>query len=699
MSNPFLAKLATLKAAKETTQETTQALAEQVTEQTKTLSFAEKLALKRAAQNNAEPIKQVVKSEPKAEPKAEQNEPKTNTNNPFLVKLKAKIKAKDEEVNEVKENKTVELDEGTSRAKPNAFLERIAALKAGNPIQEPEPKAEPEPKTESIVESEEGTSLADESEELVYYNDEGRIVFNTSDRLITLNDKQMLAVEMASKGESFVLTGAAGTGKTTAQAGVVWSLHQAGAFGTHDFKYIGTQPSIALVAFTKVAVRNMQKALRRNPLISAYSKHCMTIHSLLEYTPEEYTEYDIDTGEDVTKWGFRPQRHAGNPLTLTHLIIEEASMVDLPLWQNLFDALLPDVQIIFLGDINQLKPVFGDSILAYALNLLPVIELTEVYRQALESPIIKNAHNILSGRSLEPSKDGRFNVVEGKMQLKVGQETMARAMIANIKLLVEHGKFNLEEDMILCPWNKHAMGTTNLNEEIATWLGLERQAVVYEVRAGRHRWWLAEGDKVLVDKRLGHIVSITPNPTYRGADTKVGAYSRTGVPIIGASTINNHDDDDFNLEDYTNFNLGDIESADDLDSNSRAASHTVGVVFIDDDMNDVHEINTAGGFAPDVFQFGYCLTVHKAQGSEWPRVILMTHWDHATTLNREFLYTAVTRAAEEFTVFGKSAVLDKAIARASFKGSSLDDKIAYFRAGASYRNDVPLLSKLKESSK
>lgn len=575
----------------------------------------------------------------------------------------------------------------------NPFLAKLAQIKATQQQAATATATASPPKAADDVK--------DRSGELVYYDPDGKIVFNTDDRLITLNDRQMEAVTMAGEGKSFVLTGAAGTGKTTAQAGVVWSLHEAGAFGLHDFKYIGNAPSIALVAFTKVAVRNMQKALRKNPLISQYEQHCMTIHSLLEYEPEDYTEYDLESGENVDKWGFRPQRHANNPLQLTHLIIEEASMVDLTLWQALFDALPAEVQIIFLGDINQLRPVFGDSILIYALDLLPVIELTEVYRQALESPIISNAHNILNGRSIASCGTGKFNVVEGKSNIKVGQEHMAMAMVANVKYLTEHGKFNPEEDMILCPWNKHAMGTSRINEEIATWLGIERRAEVIEVRAGRNRWWLATGDRVLVDKRLGTITEITTNGKYHGGTTRRGTYTRAGTPIIGgyqtdSSAANEVSEADLLAElDYSDFSLSEIE--DDADENSRAASHLVTVVFSDDELATPHTLDTAGAFGADKFQFGYAITVHKAQGSEWDRVLLMLHWDHSTTLTREFLYTAVTRAAKEFTVFGKMHLIDQAIARASLKGQTLADKIAYFNAGLTKRDDIPLLLKVKSA--
>lgn len=656
MTSPFLAKLAALKAS-------TPAIAESVvepTEQSKPLSFAERLAQAKAKSKPTEsiPTKPKAVGESSSYPR-----PEVQPNLAPATTIETEPKAETKEL---------------------TFLEKLALAKQSKLNQI---SAAVQQATTAQLESEE---QAGQAEELVYTEPDGTIVFNTADSKIRLNELQMQAVRLAAEGKSFCLTGAAGTGKTTAQAGVVWSLHQSGSFQTHNFKYIGEAPSIALVAFTKVAVRNMQRALRKNPLIEQYSNHCMTIHSLLEYEPVDYIDIN-DEGEEVTKWGFKPQRTACNPLTLTHLIIEEASMVDLTLWGNLFDALPVGVQIIFLGDLNQLKPIFGDSILAYALGDLPVIELTEVYRQALESPIISNAHRILNGQSLETSPDGKFNVVVGKHQIKVGQAQMATAMLANFKALAEAGRYDPETDMILSPWNKREMGTKAINEGIATWLGYERGAEVVQVKAGRNTWWLAVGDRVLVDKRLGHITRIADNPKYLGGATARGLYSRTGVLLSGAELATGAADD-LDWEDYSNFSLAEVEN--ELEEGQRASSHLVYVTFQDDDTGAETELSSGGEFADDKFTFGYCLTVHKAQGSEWPRVFMLLHWDHASTATRELLYTAVTRASEEFTIFTKTPVVEQAISRASYKGKTLADKIAYFEAAPSFKGGVPLLSKI-----
>lgn len=510
---------------------------------------------------------------------------------------------------------------------------------------------------------------------------------------IVLNEKQAGAVDYARDGKSFVLTGAAGTGKTATQGAVVEYLEKSGKFSTHDFKYLGTADSIAIVAFTKVAVRNIQKALRKNPATAKYAKHCMTIHALLEFAPEQVERYSEDGGLYTTKM-FVPNRHSGNPLGITHLIIEEASMVGLDLWEKLYDALQPGVQIIYLGDINQIPPVFGKSIMSYALCKLPVIELTHVYRQALDNPIIANAHRILNGESVVPSTDGRFNVITGNSKYQVGQERMGLALGSMFKQLFGAGEYDPDRDMILIPYNKQAMGTTAMNEKIASFLGVHRKAIVTPIRAGFQTIYLAEGDKVLVDKQAGWITKITPNPKYLGTQPPPpGYYSRDGSPIIGMNADIDWDASEEELEEmpnYDNFKMEDVEE----DIGKRAASHIVTVSFDppyqdldaeeDEDKSSLGEaeLTSSGDFAEAKFQFGYAMTIHKAQGSEWPKVFILFHQDHMNFLSRELVYTAMTRAREVCTFICKMELLDRAIAKQKIAGVGLAEKIMFFNGGA-----------------
>lgn len=508
---------------------------------------------------------------------------------------------------------------------------------------------------------------------------------------VPLNAKQLAAVSLARLGKSFVLTGAAGTGKTTAQAAVVDILDKEGAFGVHDFKYIGKKASIAICAFTKVAVRNIQKAIRKNPRIKHYADHCMTIHSLLEFEPEAVDRVD-EQGSTYTTKMFMPQRHSGNPLGITHLIIEEASMVGLDLWMQLYDAMLAGIQIIFLGDINQLQPVFAKPILGYALLKLPVIELTRVYRQALDSPVIANAHRVLKGLPIQASPCGKVAVIPGKSETKVGQSKMGLAMKIQFRKMWEAGFYDPDQDIILLPWNKQAMGTKEINETVASFLGAARDALVYHVKANRTQWYLAVGDRVLVDKRAGVITAIRENPKYIGGATKpAGFYTRDGTPILGGGSTVDFDAVGADEIDYSNFSMEDVET----DEGKRASSHVVTVEYSDTE-GATGDLTSAGHFADSNFQFGYAMTCHKAQGSEFRRVFMCLHHDHLSFVGREFMYTGLTRAREEFIIFAKYDLIERACLKQDVKGDSLADKIEYFNSGALADLDMVPVEKLVE---
>lgn len=500
---------------------------------------------------------------------------------------------------------------------------------------------------------------------------------------VPLNSKQLTAVSYALKGKSFVLTGAAGTGKTTAQAAVVEILDKLEKFASHDFKYIGEQPSIAIVAFTKVAVRNIQKAIRKNPRIAHFAKHCMTIHALLEFEPVKEERRNPETGQLYEIRVFRPQRTAERPLTLTHLIIEEASMVGLnDLWKPLYDALSPMTQTILLGDINQLKPIFSMPLLGYGLVKLPVINLDRVYRQALDNPIIANAHRVLKGEAPTSSPCGKVAIVSGTNPTLQGQDRMASAIAKSLGKLWKAGEYDPEQDMVLVPWNKQALGVRSMNSKLAT-IFSGSNTLVYPVSGGMNSWWLAIGDKVLIDKRAGKIVNIVNNPKYSGRlDQEPGFFTRDGVPIL-----TDLDAVDFSTPaemptkkeewesiDYTEATLDEAEET------ARAATHIVYVAW-DDAPDQIAEFSTAGDFSDSYFQLGYVMTVHKAQGSEWRKVFIIIHKDHMGFLSRELMYTAITRAREELVIFAVPIILEAACKKQEIKGDTLEDKIAYFNSG------------------
>jgi exodeoxyribonuclease V alpha subunit len=508
----------------------------------------------------------------------------------------------------------------------------------------------------------------------------------TFDLTIQLNEKQLEAVELAKKGKSFVLTGSAGTGKTTTARELARMLLSQGLLSTHDFKVMQegqptrrTGPSIAFVAYTRRATNNIRRAIHMDKNLEDKLRYnILTIHSLLEFCP---VSFQTEAGNESVR--FEPQRTKSNPLGITHLVIEEASMLGTNLGAKLLDALLPGTQIIYMGDINQLQPVMDKPMLSYALVKLPIVELNEIYRQALESDIIRGAHNILKGEAdefldlIKTSTKKQIKIVGGAKAHT--EETLVQGLAQSFDKLYEAGKYDPTQDMILSPFNKNALGTDNINNWIAQFLGKKRNAIVHEVLAGRRKLYLAIGDRAMCNKRDGTITKISINGRYIGRMFQPASpfLSRFGIPIIQEKP--SHLTEEMKEEDlfvgYENLDVNSIPT----EEKEREASHIIEITYEDE---TVETINSVGDFAANTFSLGYALTIHKAQGCEWRKVYLVLHPNHAVMLHRELFYTAITRAKEEIQIIAHETTIKKAITNARIKGQSLAEKIEYFNSGA-----------------
>lgn len=501
------------------------------------------------------------------------------------------------------------------------------------------------------------------------------------------NDKQSQAITFGTQRKSFVLIGAAGTGKTTTLKGILQMLLASHLLPplTSGTKYLSREaPGVVLVSYTRRAVR--QIARQMPPTLAS---HCLTIHKLLEYEPVYY-DYVTPEGDTKKTMRFEPTKHAGNPLpNISTCIVDESSMVSTELFDNLRAALPANTQLIFLGDLHQLPPVYGESILAVKLQELPVVELTEVYRQALDSPIISIATDIKNGVDIpfttkirRSSPDGNSNVIINPWPKQLSSEDALDSIAATIKSVIEKGQFNEEEDVILMPFNK-SCGTVELNLHIANALALRRGATVHHVIAGYVQWYLAVGDRLLVDKQDCVIKEIIKNPKYVGkspmepslALDRWGAYQDSKE-----HTYLEDDDDDIDamLE-----RISDATTEDKVNQ----ASHVLVLQSVDTDKE--WRISEVGTFNSMVFS--YALTVHKSQGSEWRRVFLFLHSSHHAKCSRELVYTAITRAREDLIILcepDRSKVpgtLTKAARNPRIKGNTLAEKLAWLKERAAER--------------
>jgi exodeoxyribonuclease V alpha subunit len=493
---------------------------------------------------------------------------------------------------------------------------------------------------------------------------------------ITYNSQQATFIDLASSGKSCVLVGAAGTGKTTCSQGAISKLITSGKVSIPTLQADGHKhlkdggPGILIISYTRRAVNNIAKVQS-----SDMKNNCITSHKLLEYAPEYYDIEDIHTGLAKRTMQFVPQRNAAFPLpnSIHTIIVEEASMLSTELFVNIEAALAHEVQWIFIGDIQQLPPVFGSAILGFKMLELPVVELTEVYRQALESPIIRLAHRILSGKAINVSEYPEW-AVENKLTIhpwkkKLSAENAVLTLGAFFKQAIDKEVYDIHEDMILIPYNK-SCGTIELNKIIANHLARKQGERTFEVMAGFNKHYFTVHDKVLYDREDAEIIHIEPNAVYSGARVQPPSihldYWGHNPNIANESSSHNFEDD---------IDLLLASAADDTEDRVTQSSHIIHVRLLDSGreipVNKAADVNN--------LLLSYALTVHKSQGSEWRKVFVCLHQSHNSMLQRELLYTAVTRAREELYVICEPESFTKGIITQRIKGETLEEKATFFK--------------------
>lgn len=551
---------------------------------------------------------------------------------------------------------------------------------------------------------------------------------------IVLNAKQSEFKERVVAGEDLVFIGAAGTGKTTSVKETTEALiSTVNEFGeeignaipkltTSTKHLVAGVPGIAIVSYTRKAVNNI-----RYSVVDILKPHTLTIHKLLEFAPEFF---DIEDPTNPGMWKhsmrFVPTRNRFNPLPaeLKLVIHEESSMESAELYDMLEDALPHKHQEVFIGDIQQLPPIFGSAILGFKLTSLPVIELTEIYRQALNSPIISLAWEVLKGNAKTfsstaktvPTKLSNGATVSrktipaldkfsrtafdednrdeggkakhlGTVKIQTWQKKLSPdlALLTIIKQFTAWEKdtyYNPAEDVILCPFNK-AFGTVEINIGISNYLGKKRGATVHEVIAGFRIHYLAVGDRVLYDKEDAVIVSIRTNGNYMGKSPRIASVNmdRTGGMEAGLTEeerMRAAEDDD-----PANFKLEAMEAfletaAENVEDRVQAASHVIGVQFTHPEADD-KEIALDSAAEINNLLGGYAITVHKFQGSQAKKVFIVLHHSHSVMLCRELLYTAITRAEIHLHIICEPDSLEKGVKSQRIKGNTIEEKAEQFK--------------------
>jgi ATP-dependent exoDNAse (exonuclease V) alpha subunit len=513
---------------------------------------------------------------------------------------------------------------------------------------------------------------------------------------IILDDSQRAAFLGVMKNQCCCLIGPAGSGKTTLEKIIVSQLAQkAGAIvlnGNQD-KETKKSPGIAVAAFTGRAAQQSRKAIG-----SEWDIPVRTMHSLLGYMPvdEEIDALDPITGNLYRKVvrRFRPTYNEACKLPYNVYIIDEAPMMPVSLFNEFVDAIHPQSRIILVGDIHQLPPVMDKSVLGYALQKWPVFELTKIHRQAEGNAIIKNAHNILNGFSLQ--KASNVHLLEAPSDC--GGSLNFSAYIKKVAVrLKEMGHFDPYRDAMIVANSKPDIVTSThaLNEYFMSVFNPEKKVdgiIVNKriaIHTGTQKVYFAVGDKVMniqnnnshnppiTNGMMGIVESINFNGKYD--------LSRADEEVISADDMDEEDGDIINavsldlesvpleidnIMERQKSEKEKTKSKEDEGRDQRQASHIMTIKF---ETGQTIECSTSGDYRR--VEFGYVITCHKSQGGEYPTVIICLHSANGTLLSREWLYTAFTRARENVFVLYNKQGLARALKNQKVKGNTLQEKL------------------------
>jgi exodeoxyribonuclease V alpha subunit len=382
---------------------------------------------------------------------------------------------------------------------------------------------------------------------------------------LKLAPSQTEALRLAVQAKVLVITGGPGVGKTTLVNSVLKVLRAKGV-------------EVELCAPTGRAAKRLTESTGLD---------ARTIHRLLEAEPK--------TG------GFK--RDEEHPLDCDLLVVDEASMVDVPLMRALIRALPDRAALLLVGDVDQLPSVGPGQVLADIIGseAVPVIRLTEVFRQAAQSRIITNAHRINQGHmpELTAPEGSDFYFVDA-----AEPEEAMRKLLSVVcgRIPARFGLDPVRDVQVLCPMNRGGLGARTLNIELQKTLNPPG-----EVRVDRFGWTFCPGDKVM-------------------------------------QVANDYERDVFNGD------LGIITGMDQDES-------TLTVSF------EGREVEYGFGEL-DELVLAYATTIHKAQGSEYPAVVIPLMTQHYVMLARNLLYTGVTRGKRLVVLVGQRKALAMAVRNA-----------------------------------
>lgn len=437
---------------------------------------------------------------------------------------------------------------------------------------------------------------------------------------IQYDDVQLYAIRTAAASKGMVLTGGPGTGKTTVTQGIIEVFKK---FKLH----------ILLAAPTGRAAKRASEST---------GMEAKTIHRLLGYSGSGTFDHNEE-----------------HPLEGDVLIIDESSMVDLRLMSSLLKAVPENMRLILIGDINQLPSVGPGTVLKDIIDsgVFPVVRLTKIFRQAAESHIITNAHRINDGLfpvidNSDPKNDFFLDMMDKKGEKLEASEIAERTAQAIIKLLTDTipNIYHIQpkDIQILAPMRNGSAGTIALNKLAQEALNPEGPTIAFEGYSYR------KGDRVIQTKNdyekgvfngdIGYIVAVNTEKEL--------------LKVEFLDTDKQEADSTFWL-DYWDMDEDEEEESEEVDSHGPNP-------YVTYSRNDLENLDPA-----------YAITIHKSQGSEFPAVIMPFLNSHFVMLERNLLYTGVTRAKKYLFLKGQRNAIYKAVKTISMlsRNSNLRSKL------------------------
>lgn len=397
----------------------------------------------------------------------------------------------------------------------------------------------------------------------------------TAETGIEYDEVQLAAIRQAVTFKVMVLTGGPGTGKTTTTQGIIAALQKAGLH-------------VLLAAPTGRAAKRMSEAT---------GMEAKTIHRLLEYNPQD---------------GYK--RNDENPLEGDALIVDECSMIDILLMNNLLKAVPVGMRLVLVGDIDQLPSVGAGNVLRDIIDsqCIPVVRLTRIFRQAQKSRIVMNAHAINQGRfpDISNGRDTDFFFLKEDDPERAA-ETIVRLVKERLSRAYRERPDRIQ---VLTPMQRGVVGAANLN------LLLQQALNPSGPSLGRGGYIYRQGDRVM-------------------------------------QLRNNYDKDVFN---------GDLGYIREVDTEERTLKVDFDGKWVEYDVTELDELTLA-----------YATTIHKAQGSEYPIVVMPVLMTHFVMLQRNLIYTGITRAKKICVLIGAMKALAYAVRNVSVlkRNTSLRERL------------------------